>query len=98
KKMVPAKTFRILRVYPFSLLNNHLVDYPTPANFNYFWGFGSLAGLLLTCQIVSGIFLSLRYTPHVEYAFESLECIMRDVSFGWLLRHGHAVGASMFFV
>jgi ubiquinol-cytochrome c reductase cytochrome b subunit len=80
------------------MFNNHLVDYPTPVNFNYFWGLGSLAGLLLFGQIVSGVFLSLRYTPHVDHAFESLECMVRDVYYGWLLRYGHAVGASMFFV
>jgi quinol-cytochrome oxidoreductase complex cytochrome b subunit len=90
--------YRLLREYPFSLLNAHLVDYPTPANFNYSWGFGSLAGLLLLTQTVSGIFLAMHYTPHILYAFDSLEHIMRDVSYGWLLRYSHATGASMFFI
>lgn len=88
----------ILRVYPFSLLNVHLVDYPTPSNFNYWWGFGSLAGILLSIQVVTGILLAMHYVPNIHLAFDSLEHIMRDVNYGWLLRYSHAVGASMFFI
>lgn len=81
-----------------STINDHLVDYPSPANLNYFWGFGSQAGLCLVIQIGTGIFLAMHYTPHVDLAFLSVEHIMRDVEGGWLLRYIHANGASMFFL
>jgi quinol-cytochrome oxidoreductase complex cytochrome b subunit len=70
------------------ILKEHLIDYPTPINFSYFWSFGSLAG----------IFLAMHYTPHILYAFVSVEHIMRDVNYGWLLRYLHANGASFFFI
>lgn len=82
----------------FAVLNNHLIDYPTPINFNYFFGFGLLAGLMLTIQILTGIFLAMHYTPHIDLAFNSVEHIMRDVNHGWLLRYIHANGASFFFI
>jgi ubiquinol-cytochrome c reductase cytochrome b subunit len=82
----------------FSVINEHLVEYPTPSNLNYFWGFGSLAGICLIIQIATGIFLAMHYTPHVDLAFSSVEHIMRDVEGGWLLRYAHANGASMFFI
>lgn len=71
--------------------------HPTPRNLNYWWNFGSLAGLCLVIQIVSGLFLSMHYTAHTSMAFASVEHIMRDVNYGWLMRYMHAVGASMFF-
>lgn len=81
-----------------AILNNHLVDYPTPVNVSYYWGFGSAAGLMLTVQLVTGICLAMHYTPHVDRAFASVEHIMRDVNYGWLLRYLHANGASFFFI
>jgi len=81
-----------------ALINNHLIDYPTPTNLNYFYGFGSLAGIMLVIQIVTGILLAMHYTPHVAHAFSSVEHIMRDVEYGWLLRYAHANGASFFFM
>ena len=72
--------------------------HPTPRNLNYWWNFGSIAGLCLVVQILTGVFLAMHYTPHVSMAFNSVEHIMRDVNFGWLLRYMHAVGASMFFI
>lgn len=72
--------------------------YPAPRNLNYWWNFGSLAGLVLVIMILSGLFLAMSYTPHVDYAFNSVERIMRDVNYGWLLRYLHANGASMFFI
>jgi ubiquinol-cytochrome c reductase cytochrome b subunit len=81
-----------------SIVNEHLIEYPTPSNINYFWGFGSLAGIFLVVQIATGIFLAMHYTPHVDLAFSSVEHIMRDVEGGWLLRYAHANGASMFFI
>ena len=81
-----------------AVVNNHIVDYPTPVNLSYLWGFGSLAGLCLVIQIVTGIFLAMHYTAHVDLAFASVEHIMRDVNNGWLLRYLHANGASFFFI
>jgi quinol-cytochrome oxidoreductase complex cytochrome b subunit len=81
-----------------SVLSSHLVDYPTPINQNYFYGFGSLAGIMLVIQILTGIFLAMHYTPHIDLAFSSVEHIMRDVNFGWLIRYAHSNGASFFFI
>lgn len=81
-----------------AFIDSHIVSYPTPINLNYLWSFGSLAGLCLVIQIVTGIFLAMHYTPHIDYAFLSVEHIMRDVNNGWLLRYTHANGASMFFI
>lgn len=84
---------------PFiSIVNDHLISYPTPINIHYAWNFGFLASICLIIQIVTGIFLAMHYTPHVDLAFASLEHIMRDVNYGWLLRYIHANGASMFFI
>lgn len=77
---------------------NHLVFYPTPKNINYIWSFGSLAGIFFSLQIVTGIFLAMHYVPNIELAFASVEHIMRDVEYGWLIRYLHANGASMVFV
>jgi len=82
----------------FSMAQHSLIDYPTPKNLNYWWNFGSLAGICLVIQIVTGIVLAMHYTPHVDLAFNSVEHIMRDVNYGWLIRYVHANGASMFFV
>ncbi len=82
----------------FYILKEHLIRYPTPLNFNYFWSFGSLAGIFLGVQLVTGIMLAMHYTPHVSFAFLSIEHIMRDVNYGWLLRYMHANGASFFFI
>jgi len=79
-------------------INGHIIDYPTPINLNYLWSFGSVAGLCLVIQIISGIFLAMHYTPHIIFSFNSVEHIMRDVNNGWLLRYLHANGASVFFV
>jgi quinol-cytochrome oxidoreductase complex cytochrome b subunit len=75
-----------------------LVDYPAPRNLSYWWNFGSLAGIALVLQILTGIVLAFHYTPHVDHAFASVEHIMRNVNFGWLLRYAHANGASLFFI
>ena len=85
------------RLPVFSFTQEHLIDYPTPKNLNYWWNFGSLAGIALTIMIVTGIVLAMHYTPHVDYAFESVERIMRDVNYGWLIRYVHMNGGSMFF-
>jgi ubiquinol-cytochrome c reductase cytochrome b subunit len=81
-----------------AILNNHLVDYPTAINTSYLYGFGSMAGLMLVVQILTGIFLAMHYTGHVDLSFASVEHIMRDVNNGWLIRYAHANGASFFFL
>src|SRR6202167_1460447 len=86
------------RLPVFSFLDHELNQYPTPKNLNYWWNFGSLAGIMLMVMIVTGIFLAMQYTPHVDYAFNSVEHIMRDVNYGWLIRYIHMNGASFFFI
>jgi len=81
----------------FTVLHGALVAYPTPKNLNYWWSFGSLAGLMLVVQLITGIVLGMHYTPHSLMAFDSVEHIMRDVNYGWLLRYVHANGAAFFF-
>jgi len=81
-----------------SFVDSHIINYPTPINLNYMWSFGSAAGLCLGIQILTGIFLAMHYSSHVDYAFSSVEHIMRDVNNGWLIRYLHANGASMFFI
>jgi len=82
----------------FTFLHHELHEYPTPRNLNYWWNFGSLAGIVLVIMIATGIVLAMHYTPHVDYAFGSVERIMRDVNYGWLIRYIHMNGASMFFI
>jgi quinol-cytochrome oxidoreductase complex cytochrome b subunit len=81
-----------------SFIDSHIINYPTPINLNYMWSFGSSAGICLAIQILTGIFLAMHYSSHVDYAFSSVEHIMRDVNNGWLIRYLHANGASMFFI
>ncbi|SHI06245.1 cytochrome b [Ferrimonas marina] len=78
--------------------NKHVGQYPAPKNFNFWYFFGSLAMLVLVNQILTGIWLTMNYVPSAEGAFASIEYIMRDVEYGWLLRYMHSTGASAFFV
>jgi ubiquinol-cytochrome c reductase cytochrome b/c1 subunit len=80
------------------LIYSSFVAYPTPRNLNYWWAFGGILSFALVVQIVTGIVLAMHYTPHVDFAFNSVEHIMRDVNYGWLLRYVHANGSSMFFL
>jgi ubiquinol-cytochrome c reductase cytochrome b subunit len=82
----------------FSFMNHELNEYPTPKNLSYWWNFGSLAGITLMIMIITGITLSMHYTAHVDHAFQSVERIMRDVNYGWLIRYIHMNGASFFFI
>nr|WP_232534498.1 cytochrome bc complex cytochrome b subunit [Mycoavidus sp. B2-EB] len=87
------------RRFPLTTLwKNHLSEYYAPKNFNFWYFFGSLALLVLVIQIVTGIFLTMNYKPAAELAFTSVEYIMREVPWGWLIRYMHSTGASMFFV
>jgi ubiquinol-cytochrome c reductase cytochrome b/c1 subunit len=80
------------------LMHSSFVAYPTPRNLNYLWTFGAILSFMLGVQIITGIVLAMHYTPTVAGAFDSVEHIMRDVNFGWLIRYIHANGASMFFI
>nr|YP_010172676.1 cytochrome b [Mnais tenuis]QSH89870.1 apocytochrome b [Mnais tenuis] len=82
----------------FKITNNALIDLPTPSNITMWWNFGSLLGLCLMLQIITGLFLAMHYTASVEMAFNSVNHICRDVNHGWLLRTLHANGASFFFI
>jgi quinol-cytochrome oxidoreductase complex cytochrome b subunit len=86
------------RLPVFSATRSFLVDYPAPRNLSYWWNFGSLAGIVLVLQILTGVVLAFHYTAHIDHAFQSVERIMRDVNYGWLLRYAHSNGASMFFI
>lgn len=82
----------------FKIANNALVDLPTPSNISTWWNFGSLLGLCLVIQILTGLFLAIHYTANIELAFNRVTHIIRDVNYGWLLRTLHANGASFFFI
>jgi ubiquinol-cytochrome c reductase cytochrome b/c1 subunit len=82
----------------FTMLQKEYGVFPTPKNFNYFWNFGALAMVCLMVMILTGIFLAMNYQPNTELAFASVQHIMRDVSYGWLIRYVHQNGASMFFI
>nr|APX40497.1 cytochrome b [Longitarsus membranaceus] len=80
------------------IINNSLIIFPSPSNISYMWNFGSLLGICLMIQILTGLFLAMHYCPNIEFAFNSVTHICRDVNYGWLLRTLHANGASFFFI
>nr|YP_009571141.1 cytochrome b [Chelodina colliei]AUY55008.1 cytochrome b [Chelodina colliei] len=80
------------------IINNTLIDLPTPSNISYLWNFGSLLGMCLIIQLATGLFLSMHYSPDISLAFSSISHIHRDVQYGWLIRNAHANGASLFFM
>nr|ASL05678.1 cytochrome b [Trichoferus campestris] len=80
------------------IVNNSLIDLPTPSNISLLWNFGSLLGLCLGIQIITGLFLAMHYCPNIELAFNSVAHICRNVNYGWLIRTLHANGASFFFI
>ena len=83
---------------PLLTLASHLTEYPTPKNLNYWWTFGGILTFCLITQIITGLVLAMHYIAHADLAFSSVEHIMRDVNYGWLIRYIHANGASMFFL
>jgi len=93
-----TKSIRWNKNYLLAFMDSHLIHYPSPINLSYAWSFGSTAGICLVIQILTGVFLAMHYTPHIDLAFGSVEHIMRDVNNGWLIRYMHANGASMFFI
>ena len=80
------------------LVQGQALDFPTPRNLNYWWTFGAILAVMLMAQLITGIVLAMHYTAHVDMAFDSVEHVMRDVNYGWLLRYLHSNGASMFFI
>jgi len=83
---------------PLLSLSAHFREYPTPKNLNYWWTFGAILTFCLVAQIATGIVLAMHYVAHADLAFDSIEHIMRDVNYGWLLRYLHSNGSSMFFL
>nr|YP_010478217.1 cytochrome b [Nesophrosyne sp. 302 GMB-2012]UVI59661.1 cytochrome b [Nesophrosyne sp. 302 GMB-2012] len=81
-----------------SIINNAIIDLPTPINLSTWWNFGSILGMCLSIQLITGILLSMHYTANIQEAFNSLSHIMRDVNYGWLMRNIHSNGASVFFI
>ena len=82
------------RLPVLSFMHGSFVAFPVPRNLNYWWTFGGILSFMLAVQIVTGIVLAMHYTPHVNFAFDSIEHIMRDVNYGWLLRYLHSNGGS----
>ena len=93
----PALKWIERRLPIMGLMHSSFVAYPTPRNLNYWWTFGAILSMMLGVQILTGVILAMHYTPHADLAFKSVELIVRDVNYGWLLRNMHACGASMFF-
>ncbi|WP_395672773.1 cytochrome bc complex cytochrome b subunit [Phenylobacterium sp.] len=87
-----------MRLPIIRMAHDTALAFPTPKNLNYWWTFGGILAVMLVVQLVTGIILVMHYVPHVDHAFNSVERIMRDVNYGWLIRYMHANGASMFFV
>jgi len=94
----PALKWFERRLPLIGLVHSSFVAYPTPRNLNYWWTFGAILSMMLGVQIITGIILAMHYTPNADLAFRSVESIVRDVNYGWLLRNMHASGASMFFM
>ena len=94
----PALQWFEKRLPLIGLIHSSFIAYPTPRNLNYWWTFGGILSFMLGVQIVTGVILAMHYTPHVDMAFNSVESIVRDVNYGWLLRYLHSNGASMFFI
>lgn len=88
----------IITKYIANFVNNLLIRYPLPKNIGYMWNYGSLSGIFLVIQLITGIFLSMFYTPHVDYAFSSVDNIMHNIMYGWMIRLVHLNSASFFFL
>jgi ubiquinol-cytochrome c reductase cytochrome b subunit len=89
---------KLLKSHPIlSIANSFVIDSPSPSNLSYLWNYGSLLGLCLVMQIVTGVTLAMHYCPSIDFAFLSVEHIVRDVNYGWLIRYLHANVASFFF-
>nr|ALR69287.1 cytochrome b [Bemisia tabaci] len=90
--------YKLFRKFNLSQVNNFIVDLGSPSNISYFWNFGSLLGLMMLIQLLTGLFLTFHYAANVSVAFDSVIHIMRDVNNGWFIRYAHINGASFFFI
>lgn len=98
-KVATERQANALPVLPIRRITvNHTIYYPTPYNLHYGWSFGSLAGIFLAFQIITGFFLAMHYVPNIDCAFNSIDLMMREVNYGWTLRFMHANGASLLFL
>lgn len=96
---IKFEQMKITKTHPILVLvNDYIIDSPAPSNLSYFWNFGSLLGLNLVVMIISGVTLAMHYSNNIALAFDSVEHIMRDVNYGWIIRYVHANGASFFFI
>jgi quinol-cytochrome oxidoreductase complex cytochrome b subunit len=93
----PVAKWIEVRLPIFGFIHSSFVVFPTPRNLNYWWNFGAILTFMLAAQIVTGVILAMHYTPNADLAMSSVESIMRDVNYGWLLRYLHSNGASLFF-
>lgn len=90
---------KLLKSHPIlSIANSFVIDSPSPSNLSYLWNYGSLLGTCLIIQIITGVTLAMHYSANVDLAFMSVEHIMRDVNYGWLIRYLHSNTASFFFL
>ena len=89
---------RLINTILVSICSRHGLSYPTPSNLNYSWNLGSIAGIMLVWQVLSGVLLAMHFSPEVLFAYNSVEHIVRDVFNGWFIRHAHSGGASIFFI
>src|SRR5579862_10056839 len=94
----PALKWIERRLPIMNFVHGSFVAYPTPRNLNYLWAFGAILSFMLVAQIITGVILAMHYVPNDTMAFGSVEHIMRDVNYGWLMRYLHSNGASMFFL
>src|ERR1700709_1945629 len=94
----PALKWIERRLPIMGLVHSSFVAYPTPRNLNYWWTFGAILSLMLGVQILTGVIPTMHYPPQADMAIKSVESIVRDVNYGWLLRNSHAAGASIFFL
>ena len=90
--------YKFFRKSSLNQINNFIVDLESPSNISYFWNFGSLLGLIMLTQLLTGLFLTFHYAANVRVAFDRVIHIMRDVNNGWLIRYAHINGASFFFI
>src|SRR5260370_22111509 len=91
----PALQWIERRLPIFGLVHSSFLAYPTPRNLNYWWTFGAILWLMLAVQVLTGVILAMHFTPHADLAFQSLDQIIRDVNYGWLLRYMRATAASL---
>jgi len=97
-RFIKSSSFALKELSILEILLRHSFAYPSPTTISYFWGFGSISGIFLVIQIITGVLLAMHYCPNVEFAYSSIQYILQDVNNGWLIRYAHANGSSFFFI